>query len=174
MAKTKLQKQETVKKFQENLDQMRVAIFALIDGLTVKEITKLRKEMREAKVNFLGLKKTLFKLALAEKKYEAEPLKAFRGNVGIAFGLEDEVKPASILHAFAKTNKKLQFVGGLLNGKWLTPAEVKSLANLPTKEVLLAKLIGSIKAPISGLVNVCAGPLRGFVQVLKARAEKTA
>jgi large subunit ribosomal protein L10 len=172
MAKTKVQKQETIKKFKDNLDHMKVAVFALIDGSTVKEITKLRKEMREAKVNFIGLKKTLFNLALKEKKFDIEPLKAFRGNVGIAFGLDDEVKPASILQTFSKTNKKMKFVGGILNGKWITAAEVKNLANLPTKEVLLAKLVGSIQAPISGLVNVLAGPIRGFVQVLKAKAEK--
>ena len=173
MAKTKAEKQETIKKFKDNLGQMKVAIFAATDGLTVKEITKLRKEMREAKVNFVGCKKTLFKLALKENNIDTEPLKAFRGNVGIAFGMEDEVKPASILQAFFKINKKLQFVGGLLNGKWLSAAEVKGLANLPSKEILLAKLVGSIKAPISGLVNVLAGPMRGFVQVLKAKAEKT-
>ena len=173
MAKSKIQKQETIEKFQENLKGMKVAVFAAIDGLTVKEITKLRKEMREARVNFVGLKKTLFKLALKKSSFDVEPVNVFRGNVGIAFGLEDEVKPASILQAFSKTNKKLQFVGGILNGKWIAPAEVKSLANLPSKDILLAKLVGTIKAPISGLINVLVGPMRSFVQVLKAKAEKT-
>ncbi|MEK7631705.1 MAG: 50S ribosomal protein L10 [Patescibacteria group bacterium] len=174
MAKSRQQKAASLKQFQDNLGGMKVAVFTAVDGITVKEITLLRKSLRTANVTFIGVKKTILKKALEAQKLDATPLAAFRGNVGVAFGVEDEVQPASILHAFAKTNKNLKFVAGLLNGSWMTAAQVTSLAKLPSKQELIAKLVWTIKAPLTNFANVLAGPMRGFIQVLKAKAEKAA
>ncbi len=174
MAKTRQQKEVSIKKFQDNLGTMKVAVFAATDGLTVKEVTQLRKNLRAAQVAFIGVKKTLLRKALEGAGLDAAPLAAFRGNAAVAFGTADEVQPASVLHAFAKTNKNLKFMGGILNGNWMTAAQVTALAKLPSKHELIAKVVWTIKAPLTGLANVLAGPMRGFVQVLKAKAEKAA
>ena len=174
MAKSRQQKEASLKKFQDNLGAMKVAVFTAVDGITVKDITQLRKNLRIADITFIGVKKTILKKALEAHKLDVAPLAAFRGNVGVAFGVADEVQPASILHAFAKTNKNLKFVAGILNGNWMTSAQVTSLAKLPSKQELIAKLVWTIKAPLTNFANVLAGPMRGFVQVLKAKSEKAA
>jgi len=174
MAKSRQKKEASLKQFQDNLGSMKVAVFTSIDGITVKDITQLRKNLRMANVTFIGVKKTILKRALEAQALDATPIAAFRGNVGVAFGVEDEVQPASILHAFAKTNKNLKFVAGILNGAWMTAAQVTNLAKLPSKPELIAKLVWIIKAPLTGFANVMTGSLRGLVQVLKAKAEKPA
>jgi large subunit ribosomal protein L10 len=174
MAKSRQQKEATLKQFADHLGTMKVAVFAATDGLTVKENTQLRKNLRAASVSFVGVKKTLLKKALEKHGLDATPLAAFRGNVGVAFGVADEVQPASLIHAFSKTNKKLKLTGGILNGSWMTAAEVLALAKLPSKQDLVAKVVWTIKAPLTSFANVLAGPMRGFVQALKAKAEKAA
>ena len=83
--------------------------------------------------------------------------------------------PAKILEQFSKTNGAVKIIGGVIERKFITAAEVIALAKLPSKQELLAKLVGTINAPISGFVNVLAGNLRGFVQVLNAiKDQKTA
>jgi len=86
--------------------------------------------------------------------------------VATFMALGDEVSAARIVNNFSKTHEILQVFGGVLEGKFISVAMVKSLANLPSKQELLAKLVGSINAPVSGFVNVLAGNLRGLVGVL--------
>lgn len=174
MAKSRQQKEASLKQFQDRLGSMKVAVFTATDGLTVKDVTQLRKQLRAAEITFVGVKKTLLKKALESAGLDAAPLAAFRGNAAVAFGTADEVQPASVLHGFAKTNKNLKFLGGILNGTWMTAAQVTNLAKLPSKQELIAKLVWTIKSPLTGFANVLAGPMRGFVQVLKAKAEKAA
>ncbi len=174
MAKSRQQKEVSLKQFQDHVGTMKVAVFAATDGLTVKDNTQLRKNLREAGVSFVGVKKTLLKKALESAGLDAAPLAAFRGNAAVAFGIADEVQPASLIHAFAKTNKNLKFMGGILNGNWMTAAEVTNLAKLPGKQELIARVVWTIKAPLTNFAGVLAGPMRGFVQVLKAKSEKAA
>ena len=89
------------------------------------------------------------------------------------FSAEDPVAPAKILSEFAKDHKALEIKAGILDGAVIGLDEVKALADLPSREVLLAKLIGSMQAPISGLVNVLHGTLRNFVYVVDAVRQKT-
>ena len=89
-------------------------------------------------------------------------------------GLIDEVTPARIVNTFAKTHEVVSIFGGLLEGKFIDSAMVKSLANLPSKTELLSRMVGSFNAPLSGLVNVLAGNLRGLARVLNAYKDKKA
>lgn len=88
--------------------------------------------------------------------------------MGIIFSYEDEIAPAKILKDFQKEHKILKISGGILERNFIELNEVLKLANLPSKQELIAKVIGGINAPISGFVNVLAGNLRNFVCVLQA------
>ena len=98
--------------------------------------------------------------------------KKLEGQVAIAVSSKDEVAAAKIIAKLAKVNENLKIVGGILGTKELSVEEVNALAKLPTKEELLAKLVGTLNAPASGFVNVLAGNMRGFVTALQAIADK--
>ncbi|MFA6043178.1 MAG: 50S ribosomal protein L10 [Patescibacteria group bacterium] len=173
MAKSKQQKQATVAGLEAQIDGMKSVIFIATDKLTVKEETKLRQQLRAGGVPFSVVKKTLLSRALEAKGIKADGTAPFRGTIAAAFGVADEVQPAALLNSFMKGIKTVKFMGGVLNGQWMTAAQVSSLAKLPSKAELLAKLVGTLQGPTRGFVGVLAGPMRGFIQVLKAKAEKT-
>ena len=140
-------------------------------GLTVAEDTDLRRKMREAGVTYMVAKNTFVRIAAKEAGIEG--LDSFlEHNTALAFSAEDPVAPAKILSEFAKDHKALEIKAGILDGAVIGLDEVKALADLPSREVLLAKLIGSMQAPISGLVTVLHGTLRNFVYVVDAVRQK--
>ncbi|MCH3949482.1 MAG: 50S ribosomal protein L10 [Acidaminococcus sp.] len=140
-------------------------------GLTVAEDTELRKQMREAGVKYMVAKNTFIRIAAKEAGIEGLD-GILEQNTALACSTDDPVAPAKISHNFGKDHKALEIKGGLLNGKAISVDEINALAELPSKEELLAKLVGSMQAPISGLVNVLHGTLRSLVTVVDAIREK--
>jgi large subunit ribosomal protein L10 len=167
---TKEQKKEIVKDLSDKIKKSKSVVFADFKGLKVKDLGKLKKELREAGITFKVTKKTLMDVALKEAKIEASVQK-MEGQIGIAVSTLDEVAPAKIIDKFGKTNENIKIAGGILGKTLMTIEEVKALAKLPSKEELLAKLVGTINAPVSGFVNVLAGNIRGLVQVIKGISE---
>lgn len=140
-------------------------------GLTVAEDTELRSKMREAGVKYMVAKNTFIRIAAQEAGIEG--LDAYlEHNTAVAFSAEDPVAPAKILNDFSKDHKALEIKAGVLDGKVIGLDEVKAVAELPSREKLLAKLVGSMQAPISGLVNVLQGTIRNFVYTLEAVRQK--
>ena len=140
-------------------------------GLTVAENTELRSKMREAGVKYMVAKNTFIRIAAQEAGIEG--LDAYlEHNTAVAFSAEDPVAPAKILNDFSKDHKALEIKAGILDGKVIGLDEVKAVAELPSREELLAKLVGSMQAPISGLVNVLQGTIRNFVYTLEAVRQK--
>lgn len=140
-------------------------------GLTVAEDTELRSKMREAGVKYMVAKNTFIRIAAQEAGIEG--LDAYlEHNTAVAFSAEDPVAPAKILNDFSKEHKALEIKAGILDGKVIGLDEVKAVAELPSREELLAKLVGSMQAPISGLVNVLQGTIRNFVYTLEAVRQK--
>lgn len=140
-------------------------------GLTVAEDTGLRSKMREAGVKYMVAKNTFIRIAAQEAGIEG--LDAYlEHNTAVAFSAEDPVAPAKILNDFSKDHKALEIKAGVLDGKVIGLDEVKAVAELPSREELLAKLVGSMQAPISGLVNVLQGTIRNFVYTLEAVRQK--
>ena len=136
-------------------------------GLNVEEICSLRHELRSAGTEFHVVKNTLAKLAV--KGTDLEQLEEhFRGSTAVALTNEDPAAPAKILSRFAKENPHLEVKIGLLDGKPLSRENIEILSKLPPREVLLSMLLGSLKAPSNGLVNVLAGILRKFMGTLHA------
>lgn len=175
MAKNKEQKGEILRTLKTKIGESKSIVFAKYDALTVKENEDLRKQLKAEKNEYLVAKKTLIGLALAESEIKDVDAKNLDGKVAIVFGYEDEVSPAKVVDNFRKEHEgKIDFVGGILENRFISAEEVNSLAKLPSKQEMYAKIVGSLNAPISGFVNVLAGNLRGLVTVLKAIEEKKA
>jgi len=117
-------------------------------GLTVEEVTELRNKFREANVEYKVYKNNLVKIAI--KGTDFEGLSAdLTGPNAIAFGIEDAVAPAKIVKEFAKTNEKLELKSGVVESVYYDNAKIMEIANLPSKEELIGRFMGSIKAPVS-------------------------
>lgn len=171
MAKTKQQKQDIIKDLVAKLEDSKSVVVSTYTGVDVASMTDLRSQCRESEVEYLVVKKTLLNLALEKLGVEGLDAKNLEGSLGLALSYGDEVAGAKILKDFSKGNDKLQLLAGILEDKVLAQAEVTALAAIPSRIELLAKAVGSIKAPISGFVNVLQGNLRSLVQVLNAIKE---
>ena len=147
VAKVEL-KQPIVQEISETIKDAQSVVVVDYRGLTVAEDTQLRKQLREAGVSYKVYKNTLVTRAAKELGIEgiAEYL---NGPVSMAFGYEDVTAPARILNDFAKDHKKLELKAGLVEGEIYDKAKLEQLASIPSKEVLIAKLLGSIKSPLS-------------------------
>lgn len=170
MAQSKQQKEEIIKDLAQKLKDSKAVVFSDYKGLEVKDMTALRRELKNAGVELKVLKKTLLNLALKDAGIEMDA-KKLEGQIAVAVSSGDEVAAAKIIAKLAKTNENLKIVGGILGIKELSKEEVNALAKLPSKEELLAKLVGTLNAPVSGFVNVLAGNMRGLVTALKAISE---
>lgn len=140
-------------------------------GITAEADTKLRKELREAGVSYSVVKNTLLSRAAKEAGVDGlDPV--LEGTTALAVSAEDHVAAARILCKFAETHKFFKVKSGFVDGMVMSSAEVEELAKLPSKEVLVAKALGGLNAPISGFVTVLNGTLKGLVVALNAIAEK--
>ncbi len=139
-------------------------------GLTVEEINALRFQLRDTGAEYRVLKNTLTLLAIKDTEYE--DISVFmRGPVAAVFVTGDPMAVAKELTNYARGNQNLEIKGGFMEGKILKAAEVRSLATLPTREVLLARITGALKSPIYSLHGVLSGPQRKLVYALQALAE---
>lgn len=173
MAKTKDQKKEILTKIIDKIDKSKTIVFANFKNLGVKENEELRQKLKDEQSEYYVAKKTLLDKAFKDKKLDKLDIQNFSGQVAAIFGYEDEVMPAKITDEFSIAHEnKITFLGGILENKFIDAEKVQSLAKVPSKQELYAKLVGSINMPISGFVNVLAGNIRGLVNVLKAVGEQ--
>ncbi|WP_125153911.1 50S ribosomal protein L10 [Clostridium rectalis] len=143
-------KEAKVAEIKEKMEKAQGIILAQYQGLTVEEDTELRTKLREAGVEYKVYKNTLSILAAKELGYVG--LEEFlTGPISIAFGYDDPTAPARVLNDFAKNHKKLELKGGIVQGELFDAEKTKQLAAIPPKDVLIAKLLGSFKAPLSNL-----------------------
>ncbi|AFM39546.1 ribosomal protein L10 [Desulfosporosinus acidiphilus SJ4] len=154
------EKSQVVAEIKEKFQQSTGVVLADYRGLTVAEVTKLRTQLRQAGVEYKVLKNTLVRRAAQEVGVEG--LETYlEGPTALAFS-KDPVAPAKILMDFAKANKLKNFAikAGVLEGKVIGPEGVKELADLPSREVLLAMVLRGMQAPLAGMANVLQGPIR--------------
>lgn len=170
-------KEAVVAEIKEQLSSAKGAVFTSYKGLTVAQDTKLRREMREAGITYKVIKNTMTRIAAKELGLDGIS-EHLEGTTALAFSTEDAVAPAKVVCAFMKKNKLeekgiLTIKVGLVEGKVISDKEVKALASLPSREELIAKLLGSMNAPITNTVGVLQGVIRNAVYVLDAiRAQK--
>lgn len=170
-------KQAVVAELKEQLTSAKGVVLTGYKGLTVAQDTALRREFREAGVTYHVVKNTMLRLAAQEAGIEGLD-EHLEGTTAFAFSAEDAVAPAKVIGGFIKKNKLddagvLMIKVGMVEGQVIDAKEVNALATLPSREELIAKMIGSMNAPISNTVNVLQGVIRKAVYVLDAvRAQK--
>ena len=175
MPKSKIQKKEILSNLADKIKKSKSIIFTGFNALGVKDNENLRVKLRAENSEYYVAKKTLINRAFKDSKIDGLNTKDFVGKIAAIFSYEDEVAPAKIIGEFRKDKEKQEkifFLGGILENKLLSKEEVESLAKLPSKHELYAKLVGSLNAPVSGFVNVLSGNLRNLVNVFKAISEK--
>lgn len=153
-------KRQVVEEIKEKFSKAQSAVLVDYKGLTVEQADRLRKSMREAGVDYKVYKNTLVRLAVKDSEF-AELTENLTGTNAIAFGYEDPVSPAKILNDFAKETKALKLKAGVVEGQYYGADTIQEIADIPSRDVLLAKLLGSIKSPLSN-----------FAYLLKAIADK--
>ncbi|HHX77787.1 MAG TPA: 50S ribosomal protein L10 [Firmicutes bacterium] len=164
-------KEGVVENLKEKFAAAQVVILTDYRGLNVKDITELRRQLREEGIEYKVVKNTLTKLAA--NKAGITDLDAYlEGPTAIAFSFEDPVQPAKILTKFAKAYEQLEIKAGVLQGKVIDIASIKELAELPSREVLLSKVLGAFQSPLVGFAGVLQGNLRNLVYVLDAVRKK--
>ena len=165
------EKKKLVEELKEKIGAAQSIVIVDYKGLTVFEDTELRKTLREANVEYRVLKNRLMQKAFNELGY-TEFDEALNGPTAVAFATTDPSAPAKILLESADKTKKVSIKCGMVDGAFITPDGVKELATLPSKEVLIAKLLGTMSAPISGLARVLNETISGLARVLNQIAEK--
>ncbi|MFO1464693.1 MAG: 50S ribosomal protein L10 [bacterium] len=165
------EKAQAVEELKVRFQKASVTLLAEYQGLTVSELTKLRQELRKNQSELKVVKNTLAGLAI--QGTEMEPLtKLFTGPIAVVTTEKDPVAPAKVLVKFAKEFEKAKIKGGFLSGKTMGAAEIETLSKLPSREEMLAKLLGSMNAPAQNLVNVMSAMPRKLVTVLAAIRDK--
>ncbi|MGY3805441.1 50S ribosomal protein L10 [Pigmentibacter ruber] len=157
----------------EALDKSGAVFLANYSGMTVEELTAMRRELKAVQADFHVVKNTIAQKAV-EGRDENVISDLFKGQMGIVFAYGDSAAAAKVFSESAKKCEKLKIVGGYMEKSLLTPKAVEQLASLPSREVLLGQLIGTMVAPHRGLLNVLNGVPRNLVQVLNAIKDKKA
>ena len=165
-------KLQITSELRELLSKSTIAILTDYRGLTVADISQLRRRLREAGIEYRVVKNTLARFA-AEQAGKVGLTKILEGPTAIAFGYADVIEPAKVLIEFVRSSRlPITVRGAILDGRILSAEEVTSLASLPPREVLVGKVMGTLQSPMYGLVNVLSASLRGLVTVLSARVNQ--
>ena len=163
----KEEKISIVSELQGKFQKAKGIVFTDYCGLNVEEITELRNNLREVDLEYRVIKNSL-----AKRASEGTPIDAvkeiFSGPIGIAVGYDDPVLLAKKVFEFSKKNDKLEIKGGIIEGDVCTPAQIKTISELPSREVQLAMLVGAMQSPLSKLACALNATLSGFVYAMEA------
>jgi large subunit ribosomal protein L10 len=160
-------KTETVEALKGAIAAQRGAVVASFRGMTVAEMTALRKKLREAKAEFKVVKNTMIRLAARGTPFQ-HLTEHFKGPTAVAFTHGDPVALARAMREFSAGSPKITLRAGYLDGRVLSAKEVQALADVPSREVLLSRLVGGLSSPVTRLVRALSGPQRKLVCALDA------
>ncbi|MFC1913822.1 50S ribosomal protein L10 [Chloroflexota bacterium] len=167
--KNRGKKMKMIDSFQEILASCNIGILTDYRGLTTAEMNELRHKLDEANIKYQVVKNTLARFA-AERAGRNDLAGLFEGPIAVAFSYGELTEPAKALADYIRTSKSTMSIkGGFLSDRLLTTSDVEKLSKLPSRDILLAKMLGSMKSPIVNLVGCLSNPLRGMVGVLQAR-----
>lgn len=153
------------------IDRCTIAIATDYTGLSVTDMTSLRKALRDNGIEYRVIKNTLALLA-ADGSTKPDVKQIVEGPTALAFGYDDPLAAAKVLTDFVRVNRSaLKVRGGVMGERVLTTQEIVALADLPSKDELMARLLGQLNAPITGLVYVLSAPLAGLARVLQRHVE---
>jgi large subunit ribosomal protein L10 len=169
---TKEKKAQVIDSLQDVFSRCSVGVLTDYRGLTAANMTELRRQLRKAGIEYRVVKNTLARFA-AERAGKDELAGFFEGPVAIAFGYGDITEPAKALAAYIQASKlEMTVKGGFLPDRVLSSEEVETLSKLPSREILLARVVGGIKGPLSALVGRLSAPMTGLVGVLQSRIKQ--
>jgi large subunit ribosomal protein L10 len=168
-----VRKEELVAEIKDRFNGSEAVIMADYRGLSVKEMQQLRGVVRESGGEVKDYKNSLTEIAIRELALPNTD-EYLEGPTAFVFIAEDPVAPAKALAAFAKQHQALELKGGLVSSQVVDAAGVKAIATLPSREELIAKLLGTMQNPLTGTVRVLSGPARAFATVLDAIAKQKA
>jgi large subunit ribosomal protein L10 len=167
------EKQQVISDLGERVKGFQAAVLTNYRGLNVEQLNHLRQRLREEKISYHVVKNTLMKLA--SKGTDLEKLDDyFEGPTAIAISYGDPVLLARILLEFVKTQPSLEIKVGLIQGKVASPEEVKALATMPSREVLLGQILGGIQGPASQLGTLIYSAIQQVLRTIQARADQLA
>lgn len=167
-------KQQVVQEIEQKLRDATLVVFTDYRGLTVQEMTELRNSLRAPGVEYKVLKNTMTEFALKNLGYDAV-VEHIEGPNAVLFSNEDPVTPTKAIYDFIKKYKKLSVKVGIVEGKMIGADQVKALADLPSREVLVAQVLGTMQAPITGFVTVLNANIAGLARALdQIREQKQA
>jgi len=165
-------KAQIIDRLQEAFSKCSVGILTNYRGLSTPEVTILRRKLMESGVEYKVVKNTLARFA-AQRAGKDDLVSSFEGPVAIAFGYGDITEPAKILADYIRTSKaSLSIEGGFLGDRLLTEEDVMTLSALPSRELLIARVVGRMQSPILGLAGCLVAPIRQIMGVLQARIQQ--
>ena len=167
------QKQQAVDSIADHFSRAKAAFLVDFKGITVEDVTRLRKKLRAANSEMKVVRNTLARLAIARHPEKESALKgSFIGTNAIVFSYEDASASAKVLADFAKEVEQLQLKVGIMENARLDEAAIVRLATLPTKEVLRAQFLGVLQAPMAKFVGTLAAVPGGFARLLNAKKQQ--
>jgi len=165
-------KVKIVESLQETFSRCNIGILTDYRGLKTSEINDLRRKLREANVEYKVVKNSLAQIAAKNAGME-QVVGSLEGPMAVAFGHGDVTQAVKALSDYIRATKSiLSIKGGFLPDRVLSVKDLETLARLPSRDVLISKVISGMQSPIYGLVNVLAGPIRGIMGVLQARIKQ--
>lgn len=162
---TKKQKQQIVEDLTKKISKTKSVVLVEFTGTNTAQIGEVRRELKKNDAELKVAKKTLVNLALEKNNFKID-LDQFKTQVAVALGYGDEVSAIKVLDKISKKTKTLKMLAGLVGKDYFDQKSILALAKVPSRDELLAKLVGTISTPISGFANVLQGNIRGLVQVL--------
>ena len=165
MALTKTQKQKIINDLKDKIARQKAMLFVDFTGLKVKDISNLRKKLKAINSELKVAKKTLMKIVFKEAKIDINT-KEIPGELALVFGYKDEISPAKTVYQFSKEHENIKILGGFIENEHKEAEEIITLAQLPSREELFAKLVGSISAPLSNFAYALNYNLKGLLFLL--------
>lgn len=170
MSQKRKQKEERIEEFKNLLERGRSLVFVDYKGLTTDEIKQLKEKLREHNAEFKVFKKTLAEIAFRDKNIDFNR-KDWQGQLAFIFGFEDEIAPFKVAYNFSQQNENLKIIGGFSEGEIVAKDQAIALAQLPSREELVAKIVSSISAPLYNFQHILSGNIKGLIYSLRAIAD---
>jgi len=167
MALTKEQKKEIIEDLKEKFKKQKAMIFVDFTGLKVKELSELRKKLKASESELRVAKKTLLRLVFKEEGLKIDTGR-LKGEIALVFGFKDKISSAKTVYQFWLEHRLPKILGGFFENEFREAQEIITLAQLPTREELLSKLVATINAPVPNFVNVLQGNTKGLIFALSA------
>ncbi|HEU5191647.1 MAG TPA: 50S ribosomal protein L10 [Methylomirabilota bacterium] len=167
------EKTESVQELKERFNGVHTAVLTEYRGLTVRQLSDLRKQLKGAAAEYKVVKNRLARIAIKDSPLDGLG-KHLTGPTGVAYTKKDPVPVAKALQAFLRNNPALTIKVGIVEGKVLEPAALKSLADLPSKDALRAQIVGAVQGPMGKIVTLLTAVQGELVRVLEARSKQGA